>query len=120
MTILEQTLKSVNQARVAMNLAPLKKMPKGEPGCPKDCPIAKGLGYGFDVKYIHVSSSDVDKIAAIAKAWNSEFHDFTAIDSEPYAWVTMPVHMQRFITNFDKRDPKYKSLVLKVKKNDTK
>ena len=92
MTIIEETIRSVNKIRRKLGMKNISKLPRGVPQDPTYCPLAKATGLEvLDGGYYTNTSEQTKKLGGI-------FHRYSKA-------------AQRFIDNFD--NGKYPHLVLK-------
>lgn len=80
---IKQTLAVVNDARVALNMIPLKQIPIGFVSEPDECPIHNAFGeLRVDVLGDHLQLASRDKARIMAQTWGTRVIDGKAVNEK--------------------------------------
>lgn len=90
-------ISQINKARAALNLAPISKLPKGEPCTAASCPVALALGKRAFVDGETLDFKTERDARAVAAAWH-------AARLNDGGSVYTPRNMANFIEAFDDRE----------------
>ena len=84
----------INEARTALKLKPLTRLPKGRLGDPCECVIARSLGVRTGRKSIRTLPGEEWKAKIIAQAWGTPCSEYAPI-------VVLPELLEEFVKSFD-------------------
>lgn len=90
----DQALSLINEARVATLKRPLTELPKGRPGDPCNCVVAKALDVSTGLGTFRVPYNETWRAAAISRAWGTPYTPGSTNGR-------LPLELQRFVAHFD-------------------